>query len=189
MDTTRIYIYLFPIKLKRLIKRKLLIAGIFFGRAERSRPRLPREQFLLNNEDMVGWQEKVRQYPQNLMECFMTKNSSVGFNILILETRLNELRGDDTVAVQGNFEWVTPGDRSSHVEWVETPEGRFSNSYVLGEGLSNRKYLQNDVWYPSEPKKGCIGADAFKFVYCLCNRTEVRNSVAHCRCSRESGLL
>jgi len=115
------------------------------------------------------WIEKVRQYPIRYRECFTTSSNDMGFNLLILEDRLSELRVSEPPLIQGAFSRKSRGDRTSEVMFTEDPMGRFIISKQVLSFQSNRIYTPpTGIGYaPYKAGKFNVGADPFAF-----NQTE-----------------
>jgi len=123
---------------------------------------------LINNNDVVGWVEKVRQYPIYYRECFSSSASDLGFNLYIIEQRLQELKMNQPHCVRGDFVRENPLDRLSRVMFVEDPNnGRFVVSKQLKSGQTNR-WMKNEFGhYMPLKSKYFAGSDSFRF-----NQTE-----------------
>lgn len=118
--------------------------------------------------DFEGLSEKIRQYPIRFAECFRPTAKSSGFNLELIETRLDELLHNKGGIIRGNFRWID-NVRDSRVEFVESPTGKFFVSHQLNDDESNLKYYDDHLesWVPQNTSWGIAGGDPFKF-----NKTE-----------------
>ncbi len=142
------------------------------------RRKIGAKEFLLNRRkgyidagDFEGLSEEIRLYPMSFKECFRTGAKQSGFNLRILEERIDQLRFEKKTHTRGNFRWVD-NVRDGEVEFVETPSGKFLVSQQLDEGESNRKewdpYIES--WVPLNTSWGAAGGDPFKFMKTEYNR-------------------
>lgn len=127
-------------------------------------------EFLMNSrqdleekEDWEGLNEEVRQHPMFYMECFRQSNVDSGFNLHILNSRLQELKSKPAPNVRYNLEWVN-GDFGGDVEMIEDEHGRFISSWIPHRQHRNRKVFDviNNHYGPIRPI-GCLGTDPFRF--------------------------
>jgi hypothetical protein len=111
--------------------------------------------------------ENIRQFPTRFAECFRTETKGSGFNLTILENRIDELRHYNPFKVNGDFEWEIPGNRSSRVVWKPRTDGKgkFWLSKVLKDEESNHRYYDSyeNTWKPTHKRKYSAGSDTFKF--------------------------
>lgn len=126
------------------------------------------KQFLINKRksleragDMEGLNEEKRLYPFTFKECFTPPAGNVYFRTDIIDERINEVEFNPQLMPRsGYFDWVN--GPFSTVRWIDDPNGHFWNSYVLEENQTNKFVKIKDIYYPSNPEKGVIGADAFR---------------------------
>lgn len=117
----------------------------------------------IEEEDYEGLAEEIRQTPVKFRECFRKTAKSSGFNIAILESRIDTLL-QEPKTVRGNLNWSQ--GFGSAVRWDPNPEnGKFHLSYVLDPREANHKrYDQvNETWVPMGIGRFFAGADPFKF--------------------------
>jgi hypothetical protein len=122
---------------------------------------------LLRNKNLTGWIEKVRQYPIYYRECFSSTGSDLGFNLYILEQRIQQLKAQPYPSMLlGNFERQNPADMTSPVFFMENPDGRFVISRQI---LNPNQMYQMDSGHYAPYKAGLfnVGVDLFRF-----NQTE-----------------
>ena len=130
---------------------------------------------LLNSKDpknQIKYRRLVVKYPFNLDECFKLTIGSTAWNMEIIDTRLAELRRMKDPFVRGNFVWEG-GVKFGKVIFVPRADGKFELSWLLAEHESNQRTTitlvdhvtgdYKECYAPSNPKKGIVGADAFKF--------------------------
>lgn len=124
---------------------------------------------LIKRKDWAGLSEEKRLIPIKFSECFHDQGRDTGFNINIIEERLDELLDDSTGeprAVRGNFEWGSGAD-SFVVFKKDEPgtknPGRFLVSLLLNPGEHNQKYQKNNKYHPSNPYRFLAVADPYKF--------------------------
>ena len=121
----------------------------------------------LDRNDIVGHSEEVRLRPMTFRECFRTSAKDTGFDVQILEKRLDELKFMPEVTIRGDFMWRN-NVRDSEVVWIDNNQsGRWKISKKLDYSLTNRRYNEDGVWFPEAPIKYIASADPFKF-----NQTE-----------------
>jgi hypothetical protein len=111
--------------------------------------------------DLVGWCEKVRQYPILYRECFNTSSTDVGFDIQKISVRMDELRMTRNNHRQGNFVREVPGNRESKVRFVDDANGKFIITLEPEAKLTNRMQMINGSWYPYA-SKFTAGGDPFR---------------------------
>jgi len=123
---------------------------------------------LIEAGDIEAYNEEVRQFPIYFRECFRTQQADMGFDIIKIEERLEELQFAVPKKQCGNFMWV--GHERKQVEWHPTPMGRFFNSMVLPKDKTN-KYAYDFQLQSHIPLNTdfTAGADPFKF-----NKTQHR---------------
>ena len=126
-------------------------------------------------EAIEKYREHMRLYPLTLKECFTFMGGNAGFNELILDKRIAELRFDTDVSRRGNFYW-TNGFKSK-VDFRDDPHGRWVVSKLLPEGKNNPWYTKDKLFYPLHPRGAMHCADPFNF-----DETE------HARQSKGGGL-
>jgi hypothetical protein len=152
-----------------IINRPTKEQAAFINRKEGAR------EFLLNKRngyikvgDFESLSEQIRLYPMSFRECFRPSAKQSGFNLGILEARLDDLRFIKGGKVKGNFRWVD-NMRDGEVEFIQSPNGKFIVSHQLNDNESNRKEWDEfaETWVPLNTHFGVAGADPFKF-----NKTE-----------------
>ena len=107
--------------------------------------------------------EKVRQYPIRYRECFTSSSNDMGFNLLILDDRMQELKMHSPPIVQGMFSRANPRDRTSPVSFTEDPLGRFIMSRQMLSFQSNNIYSTSLGYAPYKAGKFNVGIDPFAF--------------------------
>lgn len=112
-------------------------------------------------EAIEKYREHQRLYPLSLKEAFSSASGGIGFNELVLDKRIAELRFDNQVTVRGNFAWSN--GFGSKVVFHENPEGRWIVSEQLPEEKTNLRYFQDGQWYPDFPASYMHCADPFNF--------------------------
>lgn len=122
-----------------------------------------REHYLQQGtpESIEKYREHQRLYPLSLRECFTSMSGGVGFNELILDKRIAELRFDNNITIRGNFGWSN--GFGSKVVFTENPEGRWIVSELLPEDRANLRYFQDGSWHPTNKKSYMHCADPFNF--------------------------
>lgn len=128
--------------------------------------------FLENNRaaylrvnDLKGWHEEVRAYPIQFAECFLSESNSLGFNLQILSSRIQELNMKKNFWVVGDLIRIDPSNRFSKIRFEENPNGRFKISRLPTSFEENRFYKNaEDGWhYPLNTNLFNAGGDPFKF--------------------------
>jgi hypothetical protein len=122
-----------------------------------------REHYLRENtpEAIEKYQEQQRLFPLCLKECFTSMGGRVGYNEIILDKRIAELRFDENVTVRGNFEWSD--GFGSKVVFMENPMGRWVVSELLPEDKTNLKFIEDGHWKPLYPSSYMHASDPFNF--------------------------
>jgi hypothetical protein len=128
-------------------------------------------EFLLNErehylklgtpEALKKYREQQRLYPLCLKECFVSDGESIGFNTIILEKRISELRFMEKITATGNFVWAEGKD--SYVRWVDDPNGKWVVSKLLTDGRSNQRYYRDGMWWPTNKRFAMTCGDPFSF--------------------------
>lgn len=138
-----------------------------------------RQAYLDQNtpESLSKYRELVRLFPVYFNECFRTEGQDVGFNLEIIEKRMDQLRFMKDATQTGNFKWEND-QPDTRVIWEPCPEGRWKISLTLPYAESNLRYKDNGHYFPSKPKRFTGGADPFKF-----------NKVQHSRMSKGGGAI
>jgi len=116
---------------------------------------------LLKKNDIEAYNEEVRLFPERFRECFRTKDGDIGFNIKIIEDRIDQLRFEVPEMLKGNFEWENEVF-GSKVYFDECEEGRWEVSKLISH--NNRRILDGDIWIP-DPRydfEFTHGGDPFK---------------------------
>jgi hypothetical protein len=108
--------------------------------------------------------EQIRLYPLRFAECFRTSSKSSGFNMMKLETYIDDLTLAKQPIIRGNFEWKE-NIRDSSVVFVASSHGKFLVSHQLNDNESNRKFRndEDNLWEPGNTQWGSAGGDPFKF--------------------------
>lgn len=134
-------------------------------------------EYLLNQrkalelkEDWEGLNEEIRQAPLYYRECFRASSTESGFNLNILNERVQELRMSRPSIKKFDLSWkndVFGGE----VEIHENPNGLFAASWIPHPQFQNRK-IKNFLTEQYGPVKiaGVVGADPFKFNVTKYNR-------------------
>lgn len=138
-------------------------------------------------EDISSYNNQLRLFPMEYIECFGGVDGDVGFDTVKLIKRKNELMSmevdNKAPTVRGYFVWVMPnGTRltsrdfidggyhkmsgitnNAHVEWVDHKEGRFLMS--MRPKTPNDRYVNNDgIWFPKNPSQYTSCGDPFQFL-------------------------
>lgn len=116
---------------------------------------------LLSHNNLIGWNQQVRDFPESYSECFMTTSSSMDFNIYKIDQRLLQLKGKRKTRV-GKFIDIDPGNIHSPVEFVDDPNGYFEISKELTDKLKNKRFRTNGTFYPGNGNMFTAGSDAFR---------------------------
>ena len=124
-----------------------------------------REHYLKDGtpEALEKYREQCRLYPLNFKECFITTGGGAGFNEIILDKRISELKFDDKITIVGDFIWKDGMNDIPNVIFSENPRGRFILSKQLPEGQANKKFFRDGVWWPISRTTFMAGADPFGF--------------------------
>lgn len=125
-----------------------------------------------NPKDQIEYRRLVVKYPFNLDECFKLTVGSTSWNMENIDKRLAALNRIKEPFIRGNFEWLE-GKKFGTVIFVPRADGKFELSMPLPSSQANLRVMTTsfdaltgqvkDVWMPLNPKKGVVGADAFKF--------------------------
>lgn len=105
-------------------------------------------------------------------DCFNIMSGNMGFNEVILDKRIAELRRQGTdYYTRGNFEWVG-GIRDGKVTFVrDEVAGRWEVYKLLPDNQTSLKfkhansgYLTGYSWVPASPEKFTAGGDPYQFL-------------------------
>ena len=126
------------------------------------------DEMLSDPTKHADYRVEIRKHPMVSGDCWRGGSSDMGWDYLILDKALSDLRGRNDVTVRGNF--IRRGDV---VDFVQSDEGRFVVANLfLGQ---QNQFLQGDqVWNPDTglfvsakrpkyPSKFSIGADPFDY--------------------------
>lgn len=122
-------------------------------------------QAMLTDEQYDLLSEEIRMNPLKYSECFRAQQKQSGFNLYIIEKRLDELAFKDKIVKRrGNFVWMG-GVQDSKVEWQDNKNGKFYVSLNLNDCDSNKKLFDSGLksWRPLNNMLFVSGADPFKF--------------------------
>lgn len=101
---------------------------------------------LLKKGDLEAYNEEVRLFPIRFRECFRTKDGEIGFNIKILEDRIDELKfAQNKVCVRGDFKWRN-NVFGGVVDFIPNEDGRWYVSKLISH--NNKRMRDGDVWIP-----------------------------------------
>lgn len=141
------------------------IDGKFITLGSRDALKSQRDAYNLKG-DIENYNEEVRLYPIRFRECFRTKDGDIGFNVKIIEERIDELKFNQPEMVRGDFEWVG-GVFGGMIEFRQNPQGRWMVSKLISH--NNKRILDGDIWFPDPRYSGQFthGGDTFK-----ANKTE-----------------
>jgi hypothetical protein len=127
-----------------------------------------KEEYLRQGQ-MDKYAELCRLFPSSYIECFRTRDGEIGFNIKVINDRLDILMYEGkNLSRIGNFVWDGGvGARDTFVHWVDDDNGRFLLSKVLNPDETNRMYSRTLagnklVRFPLE-SKFTASADPYKF--------------------------
>ncbi|MFT7280530.1 MAG: hypothetical protein ACI9DM_000249 [Cyclobacteriaceae bacterium] len=128
-----------------------------------------KEQQLRTSNDpkaMKDLNEHLRLHPTKYRDCFRKNTSDVGFNIAVLNDRINELEFSPTATQKGYFDF---DQNDQMVYWVEDKKkALWHNSLVLPFDATNKFVRDGDGnFVPDNGKKFIASGDPFKF-----NKTE-----------------
>lgn len=114
-----------------------------------------------NQESLSG---EIRLYPMTFAECFRTSQKASGFNMLKLESYIDNLVFKRLPIVRGDFVWHD-GVQDTRVIFQENKLGKFLVSHQLNDNEANlRRYNDIDEWWePGNTHWGIAGGDPFKF--------------------------
>lgn len=119
-------------------------------------------------EAIAKYQELKRLYPLTIKECFSSMAGNAGFNEIILDARISDLRFNRTATRRGNFKWeggkMWVNGRLARVVWEDDPEkGRWAVSELPPEEMTNRYFIRDGVYFPAFPKSHMHCSDPFNF--------------------------
>jgi len=108
--------------------------------------------------------EHCRLYPLSIKDCFATSGGGIGFNEIILDKRMGELRFDQTATRRGNFDWED-GVFLGKVIWNDDPNGRWTVSKLLPDDKTNLRFWDEarGSWMPVNPGSHMHCSDPFNF--------------------------
>lgn len=162
---------------RKMNKAKLKEEAIEFN------PKIGAKKFIQNqingfleNDDTDSALEYMRQHPTRYRHCWRSKPNASGFDIKIIEDRLEDLLFEEKkVCVRGDLEWedgipATPADpKKRRVVFRENDEnGKFIFSMRPPDHETNKCYYDPHFegigsWIPTNTKKFVAGGDPFKF--------------------------
>ena len=121
-----------------------------------------RRKAFVNDPESLS--EEIRLYPTRFAECFRTASKSSGFNMIKLETYIDNLTVSKQAITRGNFVWEK-NQRDTKVLFVANPQGKFLVSHQLNANEANRAFRNEDdgLWEPGNTSWGSAGGDPFKF--------------------------
>lgn len=105
-----------------------------------------------------------RQFPRNLKEAFRISVGECKFNIEIIDAVLEKYTFENRGITYGNFKWKE-GKRDTEVIFLpcDKNSARWIVSYFFEiPVMSNKKYMQNGMWFPGNFNFGTAGADPFR---------------------------
>lgn len=106
--------------------------------------------------------EFMRLHPTQYRDCFRRNTSDIGFNIAILNARINELMFTPTATQSGRFVY---DENDLRVYWQEEKNGPWRNSLVLPPEETNRVVRDGEgSLVPENTTKFIISADPVKFM-------------------------
>jgi len=122
-------------------------------------------------ESKAKYFEHIALFPTSYAECFRITAGKIGFDELILDTRIEELRRS-IQTVPGDFEWKD-GVTNSRVVFTPRDNGKWDVSKQLSDSESNLKHYDTwfnpitsedeTVWTPTFPTKYTLGCDPYQF--------------------------
>lgn len=124
------------------------------------------EAAFIRDKDMEGLSEHRRLYPRKWRDAFSVDQKDSGFDMQILETRIDELDDMPNATRTGDFDWVGEKQRYEaypRVEFIEKPDGLFTISYLPPEGMRNRIYKDGELWAPMDDNVAVHSCDPFMF--------------------------
>jgi len=141
------------------------------------------------------YHEVLRKCPGNYADCWIGTFGDIGFDTVIIDTRLAELRRQSKT-IQLNFKWKNDV-RDSEVIRSDNPNGKFEVSNLfLNEKIDNLKTLSARIYDPTKgrivpaykplyPSRFTAGADPFDYS----TRTEQQLREDKTRLSYGSGAV
>lgn len=114
--------------------------------------------------DMEGYSNQCRLYPRLYKHCYMIDQKDSGFDMEIINNRIEVLENNLEITTRGNFVWATGRDSDDpRVEFEEHPNGRWVVSHLPTQNLRNLIYKDQGVWFPTFPDMYTHGADPYRF--------------------------
>lgn len=126
-----------------------------------------KKEELLKKGNMEKYAELCRLFPESYIECFRTKDGEIGFNLKVINDRIDLLTYEEKhVARRGNFYWIDK-KRDSFVSWQDDPDGKWLISQILDASATNKvskKIVAGNIIqrFPVDTKY-TASADPYKF--------------------------
>ena len=126
-----------------------------FGAREAIQNRLAQK---INKPDV--YYNEMRENPLRFRHCFMSSGDDIGFDLMAIVNRINQLDMDNTLLPRvGNFQWEDGW--GSTVVFVDRPDGKFKLSYVPAS--PNKFIKRGDKIYPANTDTFVAACDPFRF--------------------------
>jgi hypothetical protein len=127
-------------------------------------------QYLLNQREAFesdnnyeALSDMYREMPLFYKECWRSNAKNCNFNQIILQSRIDELDGNNPNVVRGTFKW-TDDIADSTVYFEPSEHGRFYVSYLFDHpGQANRIYHNDGRKYPASTQFFVAGGDPYRF--------------------------
>lgn len=149
---------------------------------------MTRESYLKagTTEAMQKYRNFCLLFPMYYSDCFKGTGGNIGFNYEKLDRNIEELRVKEATGdredISGNLMWIVKGYENpmtsgeflaelsnnpkidGRVEWFPEPDGRWRISYLPPSNMTNRRIMDDGIWYPENPGKFILGGDSFQFL-------------------------
>lgn len=128
-------------------------------------------------EALEAYRSRRRKFPMKWADCWLGAAGNVGFNLEIIDGRLEELNrmrsfGKMNYKV-GYFDRANKNDSQSDVIWITDPENskfrisldlppEFSNRRIKGEYYDSLKGIWRPSWSPMDGYRFTLGVDMFR---------------------------
>lgn len=121
-----------------------------------------RKEYELNGDES-GLIEYTRQFPLRWKDCWRSSAKECNFNLVILDSRIDELEQSNPHKQRGNFMWKN-NVKDTEVIWCPDENGKFYLSYQFNDPRdANAFYIQDGQKIPANTKLFCAGGDPYKF--------------------------
>lgn len=119
---------------------------------------------LLEQGNFSQYNEELRQHPIYYKHCFIGNQQESGFNLQIINKRIDILESDGSATERGNLEWVTSRDSAyPQVEWFPDPNGKWFMSHLPSPSVKNKLIKRDGIWHPAETHRYIHSSDPFRF--------------------------